>query len=88
MSRQLVRGGLNISPDQVHALDPVIRAEFLHAFVDALYPFFLVGAAMTLVAFGLSWSLREVPLRGATPAPPDPIADPGLEPRLRGPAES
>ena len=54
---------MNISPDQVHALDPVIRDDFLHAFVDALQPVFLVGAAVTLVAFVLAWLLKEVPLR-------------------------
>ena len=42
-------GGVNISPDQVHALPAVIRDDFLHAFVDALPPVFLVGAAVTLV---------------------------------------
>ena len=61
-------GGVNISPDQVHALPEAIRLEFLHAFVDALQPVFLVGAALTAVAFGLAWLLREVPLRGTTAA--------------------
>ena len=37
-------GGVNISPDEVHALPPEIRHEFLLAFVDALQPVFLVGA--------------------------------------------
>ena len=46
----------------------VIRFDFLHAFVDALQPVFLVGAALTCVAFGLAWLLREVPLRGTTAA--------------------
>ena len=72
-------GGVNISPAEVHALDPAIRAEFLHAFVDALQPVFMVGAAVTLVAFVLSWLLKEVPLRSTTHAPPDPVTDPGLE---------
>ena len=68
---------MNISPDQVHALNPVIRDEFLHAFVDALQPVFMVGAAVTLVAFGLAWLLKEVPLRNTTQAPSDPVTDPG-----------
>jgi MFS family permease len=59
-------GGINVSPEQVHALPPEIRDEFLLAFVHALSPTFLVGAALTLVAFGLSWLLKEVPLRGST----------------------
>ena len=41
----------------------MIRHDFLHAFVDALQPVFLVGAAVTLVAFVLAWLLKEVPLR-------------------------
>jgi EmrB/QacA subfamily drug resistance transporter len=73
-------GGVNISPEQVHALDPAIRSDFLHAFVHALGPVFMVGSALTLVAFALAWALKEVPLRGRTAAPaPDPVTDPGLE---------
>ncbi len=59
-------GGVNISPADVHALSPEIRHDFLLAFVDALQPVFLVGAALTAVAFGLSWLLREIPLRETT----------------------
>jgi EmrB/QacA subfamily drug resistance transporter len=73
-------GGVNISPDEVHALDPAIRHAFLLAFVDALQPVFVVGAAVTLVAFGLAWMLKEVPLRATTHgSPSDPVTDPGLE---------
>ena len=55
---------MNVSPEQVHALPPVIRHDFLLAFVDALQPVFIVGAAVTLVAFVLACLLKEVPLRG------------------------
>jgi EmrB/QacA subfamily drug resistance transporter len=73
-------GGINISPEQVHALPPAVRDDFLHAFVEALQPVFIVGAAVTLVAFVLACLLKEVPLRGTTHAPPpDPVTDPGLE---------
>jgi hypothetical protein len=58
--------GVNIRPDQVHALPPVVRHDFLLAFVDALQPVFLVGAALTAVAFVLAWLLKEVPLRATT----------------------
>jgi EmrB/QacA subfamily drug resistance transporter len=71
--------GVNVSPDEVHALPPVIREDFLHAFVSALQPVFLVGAAVTLVAFGLTWLLKEVPLRTTTQAPSDPVTDPGVD---------
>ncbi|MEA2187481.1 MAG: hypothetical protein QOK16_2492 [Solirubrobacteraceae bacterium] len=56
-------GGVNISPEKVHALPPAIRHDFVLAFVDALQPVFLVGAAVTAVTFALSWLLKEVPLR-------------------------
>jgi hypothetical protein len=73
-------GGINVSPAQVHALPEEIRHDFLLAFVNALQPVFLVGAAVTLVAFVLTWFLKEVPLRGTTHAPPpDPVTDPNLE---------
>jgi MFS family permease len=61
-------GGANIRPDQVHALPPAVRHDFLLAFVDALQPVFLVGAAITSVAFILAWMLKEKPLRQTTHA--------------------
>ena len=56
-------GGVNISPEQVHALPSAIRGDFLEAFVNALQPVFLVGAALGAVTFVLAWMLKEVPLR-------------------------
>lgn len=56
-------GGANVSPGQVSALPPSVRHEFLVAFADALQPVFVAGAAITLVTFGLSWLLKDVPLR-------------------------
>jgi len=61
-------GGVNISPEQVHALPLAVRHDFLLAFVDALQPVFLVGAALTALTFALSWLLKEVPLRATTSA--------------------
>ena len=55
-------GGVNISPTEIHALPAGVRHEFLVAFVDALQPVFLVGAALAAVAFALSWLIEEVPL--------------------------
>ena len=40
-----------------------MRHDFLLAFVHALQPVFLVGAALAAVAFALAWLLKEVPLR-------------------------
>ena len=59
-------GGVNIRPEQVHALPAGVRHNFLLAFVDALQPVFLVGAALTAVAFLLALLLKEVPLRSTT----------------------
>lgn len=56
-------GGVNISPEQVHALPAVVRHDFLLAFVNALQPVFIVGAGVTAVAFVLACLLKEVPLR-------------------------
>jgi EmrB/QacA subfamily drug resistance transporter len=36
---------------------------FVDAFAAALQPVFLTGAVVALIAFGLTWLLREVPLR-------------------------
>ena len=73
-------GGVNISPDEVHALPARDPHDFLHAFVDALQPVFLVGAALTLVAFVLvvaaARRCRCAPPRRRRP---DPVTDPGLD---------
>ncbi len=79
VARELGGGGLNVSPDQVHALPTALREDFLVAFVNALQPVFLVGAALTAVAFAISWLLREEPLRQsvyetAEHAVPGPVA--------------
>ena len=65
VAARLGGGGVNVSPEEVHALPPELRHDFLVAFVDALQPVFLVGAALTVGAFALSWLLREVPLRAS-----------------------
>ena len=45
------------------------RTAFEDAFAAALHPVFLVAAVVSLLAFALTWLLREVPLRnGRTPA--------------------
>ena len=47
------------------ALPPEVRHDFLLAFVHALQPVFLVGAALAAVTFVLALLLEEVPLRDA-----------------------
>ena len=56
------------SPDVVAQLPPALHAAFLDAFAAALGPVFAVAAVVSLVAFMLTWLLREVPLRKSAAA--------------------
>ncbi|HEY4279889.1 MAG TPA: hypothetical protein VGM91_16810, partial [Conexibacter sp.] len=61
-----IAGGGNTSgvdPAAVHALPGPIQAGFVGAYADALQSVFLVAIPIVLVAFGLSWLLRDAPLR-------------------------
>ena len=52
---------------------PAVQHDILHAYSISLHPVFLTAVPIALVAFVLSWFLREVPLRtaaGETPAQP------------------
>ena len=51
------------SPVVVHHLPPAIHALYVAAVAAALNPVFLAAAVVMLGAFGLSWLLRDVPLR-------------------------
>jgi EmrB/QacA subfamily drug resistance transporter len=51
------------NPAVVSHLPPAIKEPYIAAFSAALQPVFAVAAAVALVAFLLSWLLREVPLR-------------------------
>ena len=51
------------SPAVVQHLPPAIHAAYIAAYAAALHPVFLAAAAVMLGAFGLSWWLRDVPLR-------------------------
>ena len=51
------------SPAVVQHLPPAIHAAYIAAYAAALHPVFLAAAAVMLGAFGLSWLLRDVPLR-------------------------
>jgi EmrB/QacA subfamily drug resistance transporter len=62
----------NVSPAVVHRLPPVIHALYVAAVAAALHPVFLTAAVVMVGAFGLSWLLRDVPLREtATSDAPD-----------------
>ena len=47
----------------LHQLPPAIHALYVEAVCAALHPVFLTAAGAMVTAFGLSWLLRDVPLR-------------------------
>lgn len=55
-------------PRTVQALPPAVHDPYVAAFAAALQPVFLVAAAVALVAFGVSFLLRDVPLRDTSHA--------------------
>jgi EmrB/QacA subfamily drug resistance transporter len=57
------------NPEVVKHLPPAIHAPYIASFAAALQPVFLAAAGISLVAFGLSWLLRDVPLRQTASAP-------------------
>ncbi len=77
-SEKYLAGGVHLSPEQAAQLPPEVHADFLDAFAHSLHGVFLWGMAMAVVPFGLSWLLREIPLRTTThaedAASPEPLA--------------
>ncbi len=55
--------GVHLNPAQVSHLSPAVHADFLQAFANALHGAFLWGMLISIIPFGLSWLLKEVPLR-------------------------
>jgi EmrB/QacA subfamily drug resistance transporter len=53
----------SLSPSRLDRLPIGIRGEYVHAFAQALDTVFLVGAGISVVAFGISWLIKEEPLR-------------------------
>ncbi len=51
------------NPAIVKQLPPALHALYVAAVAAALHPVFLTAAGVSVVAFGLTWLLREVPLR-------------------------
>jgi EmrB/QacA subfamily drug resistance transporter len=71
------------SPAVIHDLPPAVHAVYVAAVAVALHPVFLVAAVVMLGAFGLSWRLRDVPLRET--AAPTGIAENFAAPRDASP---
>jgi EmrB/QacA subfamily drug resistance transporter len=57
------------NPAALKALPPAVHAVYAAAITDALRPVFFTAAAAAIVAFLLTWLLREVPLRTTAQAP-------------------
>jgi MFS family permease len=55
--------GVHLNPEQAKHLPPTVHADFLNAFAHSLHGVFLWGMAIAIIPFGLSWLLKEVPLR-------------------------
>ena len=56
-------GNVSASPAQLDALPPPIHHGYVLAFSDSLHVVFQIGAPVALLAFALTWLLKEVPLR-------------------------
>jgi EmrB/QacA subfamily drug resistance transporter len=67
-SAKYLAGGVHLNPQEAQQLPPEVHADFLDAFAHSLHGVFLWGMAMAVVPFGLSWLLREIPLRTTTHA--------------------
>ena len=59
----LERGELTGSPEMVAALPEAVHAGVVEAFASSIHVVFLVAAPIALLAFALTWLLREMPLR-------------------------
>ncbi len=69
MSQRAPRGvhvPAHTSPALLHQLPAVIRAAYVAAYAAALHPVFITAALVMVAAFGLSWTLHDVPLRETT----------------------
>ena len=51
------------NPAAIAHLPPAIHQPYVQAFVTALQPIFVTAACISVLAFALTWLLREVPLR-------------------------
>ncbi|MFD7993689.1 MDR family MFS transporter [Streptomyces mexicanus] len=62
-------GTLRSDPRGIAALPPALRPAALHAYASAITDVFLYAAPVALLAFLLSWFLKEDRLRGSVTAP-------------------
>jgi EmrB/QacA subfamily drug resistance transporter len=58
-----VATGAGVSPKEIAHLPTALREGYLHAFTNSLSTVFLTASAIAVLAFVLSWFLRQLPLR-------------------------
>jgi hypothetical protein len=75
--------GVHLDPAQARALPPQVHSAFLDAFAHSLHGVFLLGTALAVIPFAMSWVLPEVPLRTSNA----PAGAPGDVEHERVPAE-
>ena len=51
------------SPEVIQRLPEAIRGPYVQGFAESLHPVFLAASGLMVLAFALTWLLREVPLR-------------------------
>jgi EmrB/QacA subfamily drug resistance transporter len=61
--RHLSGNSISSNPAQINALPPAIRHGYVQAFSHAINDVFLIGVPFCVLAFALTWFLKEVPLR-------------------------
>lgn len=61
--RQISGHNISSNPAQLAALPPPVHHGYVLAFSHSLETVFLIGVPFALVAFALTWFLKEVPLR-------------------------
>ncbi|MGU0057177.1 hypothetical protein ACVXG7_24635 [Enterobacter hormaechei] len=52
-----------LNPVAIHHLPDALRLDYLDAFGSAIHAVFMLAAGIMVLAFVLSWFLREAPLR-------------------------
>jgi EmrB/QacA subfamily drug resistance transporter len=60
---------ITASPAQIDHLLPAQRAVFVNAFSHAIQALFLAAVPFAVLAFGLSWLIKEIPLRTTANVP-------------------
>ena len=60
---KLLAAGAHLTPERAKHLPPGAHDAFLHAFSHSLHGVFLWGMLVATIPFGLSWLLKEIPLR-------------------------